>query len=573
MRTFKKRERQQKIFPFLWCCHIITLLIVFGFFAIGMPFLIKYETKQEEGRTQFLTLMQSQEVLLREDAMLNAGDVIYIKTTITNAGVDMITDLILNHVDTPVETVCMISGMNETIGDLNPGESVCCTGLYIIKQDDIDRGVFIYNASFLDGNYTVSSTSNLTQTTFGEITVTNMFNLINGSVTLGDLIHIDVKVVNTGTETVLNITGLTDVLLPTAMINYSYVYSIVQEDIDNGYIDFFDAVEGIGTTSARPITANSTVRLVFSDYTTTELGIVVTSAFEMLNELSMVGDAVMVIVTVTNNGTRTVQSVSIVEQNIGPNLVCTPMNTVGTIGIMFPGETQTCTGAFLLTLSDFTGTTGSNVTITTSATGTALDNEANTFQTSGQGTGTLLGISTVWGNYLQTPIVRNGIVTTDTGFSTFTTEVTSVANFVAGTPGFQYSIGSQADAPLRFLNFYQFWSGQQNNVITVEFANFLVHPRHEFGILHIAEMGNPSTFVVTTVPAGLQTSWTVIKQDALDIIWNPSAGTLFAPSTARLGAIYLNMGNLNNYVSISVEFRNFWADYLRWGVGEKITLA
>lgn len=219
-----------------------------------------------------LQVSQSHNLILGADEMLNAGDVIKINVTVANTGTTPFFNVELKQDAPEIMVVCMPNGMNSTIGTLMPGVSEYCIGMYMISQNDIDAGGWMWNASFLNSTYAISVNVNLTQTTFGQLSVSQMQSLnlgMDNTITVGDVVTVNVKVTNIGTETVLNVSATNEPLtlgdlLPMQMVNYSYTYMLTEEDTLRGNVTVFNQAIGVGTTSTRNVIANASSVLDFS---------------------------------------------------------------------------------------------------------------------------------------------------------------------------------------------------------------------------------------------------------------------------------------------------------------------
>ena len=350
-------------------------------FAIPMYYNITTRTVPTDVIEEFsLEVEQNQTLMMGPDGMLNAGDVIHIQTSITNNGRQPVHNITITDTP-PINTMCIPSGL----GTLLPGETATCFGVHVITQMDIDSNSFIVNSTVNGTPVTrmVDSETDLTQTTFGELSVSQMYEIDLGGdafLTAGDVMTVTVKLMNSGTETLLNVTSENapmgweiEEMLPMNMSSFQYTYIITQQDLDDEMYLLNETATSIGLTSAQPVIGTS---IVSTNLTRDFAGALrVSESFIFTEECANIGKAVMVVITVENVGIAPVPNVIVEDTLVGTAFVCQPMGMNNEIGSMFPMDSYTCTGAYMFTMSDIMF--GYNTTLTSNATATG-DTSSNT---------------------------------------------------------------------------------------------------------------------------------------------------------------------------------------------------
>lgn len=373
----ERRKRRGK--PVVWStCGLQFMILLFALvMMVGLPTALVLNNRTTASPFEEMTLVENTTLMLGADDMLNAGDVIKINITVSNTGTLPLFDVVLEQEAPEIMVVCMPYGMNATIGTLLPGVSEYCIGMYMISQDDIDAGGWMWSTTFLNGTYGITVDVNLTQSTFGMLTVTQMGTLdlgMDGTVTVGDIVTVDVKVMNTGTETALNVSATNEVvplgdMLPMNMFTYTYMYALTEEDTLRGNLTLFNEAVGTGTTSAQPIVGNTTTVL---DFSAEDSRLLSASKEWMYTGPTCVqpGEIVLFTITVENTGTLSIDSVTATDSLVGTSLICSPMGTNNVIGTMFPGDVQTCTGSYMFVMSEVAYGENTVLDTTFSVTGT-----------------------------------------------------------------------------------------------------------------------------------------------------------------------------------------------------------
>lgn len=359
-------RRKRNRVSFGLCC-LFVLYIGIAALSVTLPIVLY----KERTMTPFeLQMIQNQTLLLGSDEMLNAGDVIVIQTLLNNVGGKAGFNITVEN-SRFVDTRCQPTFENNFIASILPNSTVSCMAAYVITQDDIGT---IFNLSTSAANVTVSSATNLTQTTFGELSVSHMFEVDEGPdayLTVGDLIRITAKLFNSGTETILDLESNTNgivwtinQMLPVQMETISLNYRITQEDLDAEMYLINTTSSGIGTTSRMAVSGQDSQIVNLTRPAIGELEVQV--FFTYSQSCTKTGDVVVVTIIVTNTGTGPVTSVSVEDTLVGTGFVCQPMGMDNQIGDMFPLDSFACTGVYILMGSDVTF--GFNTTLMTTAT-------------------------------------------------------------------------------------------------------------------------------------------------------------------------------------------------------------
>jgi hypothetical protein len=355
---------------------------------VGLPVGIVLGTNARETSmpSMSLSIFFSETLNLGMNQMLNAGDSVSYVITFQNTGntpVDLTNATFSGSVPFPLcESI-----LNTTLV-IPVGGNITCGGSQIIQQSDIDAEMLTVNVTLTTTEIveTAFVVTNLTQMTSSALYVFGVGIPDFGPNMLldpGDIVRFETKVMNTGTETLLNI----DVnqgehtipqLLPMEMILLETNYTLTAMDVSASEVTRDIVVNATGLTSQEwflttfNVTVNLTeaieARLEISDrvywggqdFVNPRFGIAASLFLQFVEEpwcpstLSMwVHD-----INITNTGTDIVTGVT-VEQwrkdalsqpglSLGNNelkvwtMDCSPMFMTNEIGTMLPGETQMC---------------------------------------------------------------------------------------------------------------------------------------------------------------------------------------------------------------------------------------
>jgi len=164
-----------------------------------------------------------------------AGDVITYTLTVTNTG---------NVTLTNVQVTDPLTGLDQNVGTLIPGQSVQRTTSYTVKQSDVDAG-FVLNKALTSGDSPVGedpkddTEETTTIVRSSDIQITKDAD-VSGVENEGQVINYTITVTNTGTTTLTNVlvkdpkTGLSEVietLLPGQAVSLPTSYTVTIQDI------------------------------------------------------------------------------------------------------------------------------------------------------------------------------------------------------------------------------------------------------------------------------------------------------------------------------------------------------
>lgn len=458
-----------------------------------------------------LEVTQNQTVYLGMDDMLNAGDVISIHTVLVNQGTEDLYNITLDD-SVPVGTICAPANVDNQIAILLEGESVTCMGMYTILQDDIDAAQFVLSTlaegvgavtSIVISN-TTDSVGNLTQTTFGALSVNQMADILKGPDDFlgeGDEVLVMVVLVNVGTETLLDVSAdnfngtLVAELLPMESVNFTYSISLTQAMLDAETLVLNETGVGIGTTSAQPVYGSNTLEINVTQ--TLEGRISLTTSFAQTASCAKVGVVMLIDVVVENYGTGPMYNVAVQNTLVGTNLVCAPMGVDNTIAELLPGQQETCSGGYMLTNGDVTF--GIDSLLISNTTGT-VDGPDPLPEIDLQFT-----YRAVYLLYFPMELVST------TGYSnaSYVAEGDLVETvFVPGSP---------------CINDLLARNHNNMNGRSFFWQNIAVHPRHLYARLIVGDIDSGSAQIFTT-PPNLFTAWEVTITNSG--VWNPSTGVM-----------------------------------------------
>ncbi|MHA7131971.1 DUF7507 domain-containing protein [Algoriphagus namhaensis] len=306
--------------------------------------------------------IQSPEISLEKTANISsydaAGDLVTYTLTATNTGNVTLED---------VTIVDPLTATTEVLGDLAPGESVTISTEYSIMQSDVNRGS-VTNVATASGTAPDQSvvededsvTITADQTPAIELTKTTPQVTYSEA---GEVINYTIQVENTGNVT-LRQAEVTDpltgfmrtipVLVPGQIVRLQTSYSVTQADIDNGSV--------VNTATVVAIDPN--------DQEVRDFGLVKSDAIQRVSLqvskratpliFSEAGQVITYLISVTNTGNVTLNSVETEDLDVQPNL----SESEATLS---PGEILTYTASYTITQEDM-----NNGSFTNTASATAV---------------------------------------------------------------------------------------------------------------------------------------------------------------------------------------------------------
>ncbi|MEN2280515.1 gliding motility-associated C-terminal domain-containing protein [Algoriphagus sp. SE2] len=256
-----------------------------------------------------------------------------------------------------------LTGLNQTVSTLAPGQSSSISTTYSVTQQDLNKGQFV-NTGIVEasapGGVSVSDsqTATITATVNAAVEITKSATPSTYS-QIGDVIRYVLKVTNTGNVTVNNIrvidplTGLDrnlGILNPKKTLTLNESYTITQQDIDGGQV-----VNTATVTAASP--AGGTVQ---DDATATVtavqnpgINLVKTTKTPIYNQ---VGDVIDFTLLVTNTGNETLFKVKVVDPLTGLSQ---------SLGTLTPGQSSTISTSYTATQADLdAGQINNSATVT-----------------------------------------------------------------------------------------------------------------------------------------------------------------------------------------------------------------
>ncbi len=292
----------------------------------------------------------------------DAGDTIDYSFVVKNTGTTTLNSLALADPK--------ISGVTCPTATLAPGASTTCVKTYTITQADMDAGKIVNQATGTakgGANSDVNATSNEVTT---PLTQSNSFDFTksaaapvdankNGRIDAGDTIGYSFKFTNTGSTTLRNI-SVADSLVPNVVCSTTTLapgesvtctgsYTITQADMDAGKVD--NSATGTVTqpdgstatktsTTSTPLTGVGSLTFDKQQGTPTDAdGKPITG-----REVGR-GDKIPYTFLVTNTGSVTVSSVTVVDSKVS-GINC------GGVTSLEPGKSVTCSGVYTITQAD-----------------------------------------------------------------------------------------------------------------------------------------------------------------------------------------------------------------------------
>ncbi len=258
----------------------------------------------------------------------------------------------------------MFPSLNCVQASLQPAASLTCTGIYAIKQTDLDAGSLTNTAtaSGTFGGQTVSDTKSVSVNAIRNpaLSLSKSANPMSYS---GPQMAVDYTLIATNSGNVtLNGAVIADskigtltcspaqpaVLAPGAVLTCTGIYSTTQSDVDAGSVKNtatasanFNGTTVTASPASVTVTATQTPRL--------SLGKEATEA-----TYNSTGDVLHYKLSATNNGNVTLSGVTITDPKL-PVLSCSQPVSLA------PGGTLTCTGVYTITQGDLDATQVKNV--------------------------------------------------------------------------------------------------------------------------------------------------------------------------------------------------------------------
>ena len=369
----KKTTRGRQLGLYLSLLFLICVIVPL---SIVIPLSIPSSRSSNVDPMPLLTMNQSSNLFLGPDMMLSVGDVFQVQSLVINNGNVPIPNVALVTSDFS-QTVCEPQLMDNTIGLMNPADQFSCISIRMIDAFDLASGMLGPYEFFVTGidNATIATNSTVETITLDVERNTELSIMFDQNIDLGpdemlsenDIITVFTKFINTGNETLLNVTSRFQVLPSLAPMNqvmYSENYTISLVDIQAGGFQVTESASAFGVTTLNPIFVNETF---FANTTqTTFSAINATQEFSIARMFgcSSPGDTVSVTFTVENSGTETLTNVLVSDTVLTP-IICSSMNVDNAIGTMLPGQVETCVSTYLTTTPDYvTGVLNSNFTVT-----------------------------------------------------------------------------------------------------------------------------------------------------------------------------------------------------------------
>ncbi|RIW11651.1 DUF11 domain-containing protein, partial [Algoriphagus lacus] len=233
-----------------------------------------------------------------------------------------------------------LTGLDETIESLAPGDESVLVTTYLITQVDLDEG-FVTNtatASFGEIEKTASEIINADQNPFLDITKVADNKTYDA---VGNVITYTITVTNTGNITLNEIevsdplTGLDElisVLSPGDSEVFETSYTISQDDIEDGQV--------VNTATAKVGEIEEKASEIVSAIQRASINL---NKVSNVATVDAVGDVIVYTLTVTNTGNVTLSNVTVTDPKTGLN------QNVGTLN---PGASQAVNTQYVVTLAD-----------------------------------------------------------------------------------------------------------------------------------------------------------------------------------------------------------------------------
>ncbi|WP_245949318.1 DUF7507 domain-containing protein [Echinicola strongylocentroti] len=244
-----------------------------------------------------------------------AGDVINYQVVVTNAGIVTLTDI---HVTDP------LTGMDETVPTMAPGDTITYTTSYSILQEDLDSGE-VTNLVYAEGTTPIGRVVEDTDDARVRGLQASAILLEKTAdpmvyYEVGDEITYTLVAYNIGNTTLSDaevsdpLTGFVstgEVIAPGDSVLYTTTYAITQEDIDGGRVINTATVTAVDPGQVE-ITSEDEARV-----TALRLGRMSIEKTSTTTSYDEVGDVIDYTVTVTNIGNATLSNVTIKDPLTG----------------------------------------------------------------------------------------------------------------------------------------------------------------------------------------------------------------------------------------------------------------
>ena len=289
------------------------------------------------------------------------GDDVNYTYTVVNTGNVLVSNLVVS--DDLIPTIlCNVSGVGNNDPNLDPGETVMCTGVYEVTQADLDSGSVTNNATLTadpaGGTLvppTDSETVNADQ--MPALTMTKTANETAFSA-VGDILTYDYVVTNTGNVLVSDLAVTDDKIAsvvcdvttagnndanldPTESVTCTASYTVTQADLDAGEVT--NIASATGTPSGGTLASADATETVDADQTPA-MDVVKTATNVNFEEP---GDITTYEYVVTNTGNVTLTDQITVDDNL-VTVTCPAMPAGG----VAPGATFTCMSSYTVTQAD-----------------------------------------------------------------------------------------------------------------------------------------------------------------------------------------------------------------------------
>ena len=295
----------------------------------------------------------------------SAGDVIHYAVRVFNAGSVTLTGV------TVVDT---LTGLQETIPSLSPGESTTYNTSYTLTQADLDNNGggngYLENTAVADSDQTIPVMDTETvqllakpilfvNKSFANVSGGNGNNLVDA---VGDQLNYQIVLANPGNVTLtdvslseglagINYSGMT--LDPGAVQVYNVSYTLTQADLDNngdgdGYIDNDVIADSAQTLASQDVTSVPLLRTIGMSFDKEFEGITGGNGNDLAD---FAGDVLNYSFTVMNLGNITLTNLNVVDDLTGLNQ---------TLASLAPGATQIYNASYTLTQSDLDSDGGGN---------------------------------------------------------------------------------------------------------------------------------------------------------------------------------------------------------------------
>ncbi|MCB9136892.1 MAG: DUF11 domain-containing protein [Caldilineaceae bacterium] len=291
---------------------------------------------------------------------ISAGDALRYSIIVTNDGTVTLDNVTVT--DTIIDAADLSCSPATPVNDFAPGDTIECTGSYIVSQDDVDNGE-VDNTATADSDQTDPVDDDVT------VSIPQRFELdidktytgytdndTSNDISVGDTLNYSIVVTNKGNTTLTNVTvedsllqnlSCTPVpptsLAPQGTIECTGSYIVLQSDVNAGRVDntataSSDETGEVEDKATAPIgqTPVLNIRKDFVDFDDVDNN----------GEIS-VNDILNYEITAINDGNVTLTGVTVSDPLLGA-LTCMP-NQPATL---IPGAAITCTGSYVVTQAD-----------------------------------------------------------------------------------------------------------------------------------------------------------------------------------------------------------------------------